>query len=95
MWTTHYKRSDRWSDENQVALSTKCTDNHIMEDENIWEQMETHMHQNLGIYGLKMLSAFLDLKEQAEDCGMCPADTEERQQRFEQMHGEAHAPGSR
>ena len=65
------------------------------QDSNIWEQMETHMHEYLGIYGLKMLSAFLDLKEQAEDCGMCPPDTEERQQQFEQMHGEAHAPGSR
>ena len=62
---------------------------------NIWEQLETHMHDNLGTYGLKMMDAFLDLKEQAEDCGMCPADTPERQQRFEQMNGAAHAPGSR
>ena len=81
---------------NQVALSTECHDNHIMDqDENIWEQLETHMHEYLGIYGLNMLNVFLDLKEQAEDCGMCPPDSEERQERFEQMHGEAHAPGSR
>jgi hypothetical protein len=65
------------------------------EENNIWEQMETHMHENLGTYGLKMMDAFLDLKESAEDCGMCPADTPERQERFEQMNGEAHAPGSR
>jgi len=45
------------------------------------------MHDNLGTYGLKMMDAFLDLKEQAEDCGMCPPDTPERQQRFEQQHG--------
>jgi len=53
------------------------------------------MHENLGTYGLKMMDAFLDLKESAEDCGMCPQDTPERQERFEQMNGEAHAPGSR
>lgn len=64
-------------------------------DENIWEQFETHMHEYLGIYGLEMLNAFLDLKEKAEDCGMCPPDTPERQERFEQMHGEAHAPSSK
>ena len=65
------------------------------EEDNIWERMETHMNQNLGRYGLKMMDAFLTLKESAEDCGMCPPDTPERQQRFEQMHGEAHRPGSR
>ena len=53
------------------------------------------MHEYLGIYGLEMLHAFLDLKEQAEDCGMCPPDTPERQEQFEQLHGEAHVPGSR
>lgn len=58
-----------------------------MEDENIWEQLETHMHENLGTYGLKMMDAFLELKERAEDCGMCPPDTPERQERFEFMHG--------
>ena len=66
-----------------------------MEDENIWEQLETHMHENLGIYGLEMLNAFLEVKEQAEDCGMCPVDTPERQEYFERMHGVAHVPGSR
>lgn len=54
-----------------------------MNDENIWEQLETHMHDNLGIYGLKMMDQFLQLKEQAEDCGMCPEDTEERQTQLE------------
>lgn len=72
-------------------------DNTIMpkKDHNIWEQMETHMQQNLGTYGLEMMNIFLHLKESAEDCGMCPEDTPERQEQFEQMHGEAHRPGSR
>lgn len=54
---------------------------------NIWEALETHMHLNLGTYGLEMMNKFLDLKEQAEDCNMCPADTEERQQVFEDYNG--------
>ena len=54
---------------------------------NIWEALETHMHLNLGIYGLQMMNQFLDLKEQAEDCKMCPADTEERQQVFADYNG--------
>ena len=67
-----------------------------MDDENnIWEQMETHMQQNLGTYGLEMFNIFLHLKESAEDCGMCPPDTPERHERWDEMHGEAHAPGSR
>jgi len=53
------------------------------------------MQQNLGVYGLEMFNIFLHLKESAEDCGMCPEDTSERQERFEQMHGQAHVPGSR
>lgn len=57
------------------------------QEDNIWEQLETHMHENLGIYGLKMMDAFLNLKEKAEDCGMCPPDTPERQEKFEYMHG--------
>ena len=65
------------------------------QDNNIWEQMETHMQKNLGTYGLEMFNIFLHLKESAEDCGMCPPDTPERQEQFEQMHGEAHRPGSR
>ena len=66
----------------------KTLHNHIMnQDNNIWEQLETHMHENLGTYGLEMMDRFLDLKEQAEDCGMCPPDTPERQERFEDMHG--------
>ena len=58
-----------------------------MNNENIWEQLETHMHDNLGIYGLEMMDAFLELKEQAEDRAMCPADTPERQERYEELHG--------
>ena len=54
---------------------------------NIWEALETHMHLNLGVYGLEMMNKFLDLKEQAEDCNMCPEDTEERQQVFEDYNG--------
>lgn len=57
------------------------------QDNNIWEQLETHMHEYLGIYGLDMLSALVDLKEQAEDRGMCPADTPERQEQLEQNYG--------
>ena len=57
------------------------------ETNNLWEQLETHMHDNLGIYGLQMMDQFLDLKEQAEDRHMCPADTPERQEQFEQQHG--------
>lgn len=57
------------------------------QDENIWEQLETHIHEYLGIYGLEMLSEFIDLKEKAEDCGMCPPDTPERHERWEHMHG--------
>lgn len=49
--------------------------------------METHMHDNLGTYGLHALSVFLDLKELAEDRGMCPADTPERQDQLEQRYG--------
>jgi len=51
---------------------------------NIWEQLETHMQNRLGIYGLDMMDQFLDLKEQAEDRGMCPPDTEERHTQLEQ-----------
>jgi hypothetical protein len=73
---------------NKVARSIETRYNHGMDEtNNIWEQLETHMHDNLGTYGLKMMDAFLELKEQAEDCGMCPADTPERQEQFEQMHG--------
>ena len=54
---------------------------------NIWEALETHMHLNLGTYGLEMFNIFLHLKESAEDCGMCPPDTPERQQVFEDYNG--------
>ena len=82
--------------EKVVALSKKTLHNHIMnQDNNIWEQMETHMQENLGTYGLEMFNIFLHLKECAEDCGMCPEDTPERQEHFEDMHGEAHAPRHR
>ena len=52
-------------------------------ENNIWEQLETHMHENLGTYGLEMMDQFLTLKEQAEDKNMCPPDTNDRQQPFE------------
>lgn len=52
-------------------------------DENIWEQLEIHIHENLGTYGLEMMDRFLDIKEIAEEIGLCPADTAERQDRFE------------
>ena len=55
-------------------------------DENIWEQLETHIHENLGTYGLNMMDRFLDIKEIAEDLGLCPADTPERQDRLEQTY---------
>ena len=54
---------------------------------NIWEALETHMHLNLGIYGLDMMNIFLHLKESAEDCKMCPPDTEQRQQTFADYNG--------
>ena len=72
----------------KVAHSGASHDNVNMDqDNNIWEQLETHMHENLGIYGLEMMDEFINLKEQAEDCGMCPPDTPERHERWEQMHG--------
>lgn len=49
--------------------------------------LETHMHENLGTYGLEMMNEFINLKEKAEDRGMCPPDTPERHERWEQMHG--------
>jgi hypothetical protein len=58
-----------------------------MNSDNIWEQLEIHMHDNLGTYGLEMMEQFLELKEQAEDRNMCPADTEERQTQLEQNYG--------
>mgnify|MGYP003686035717 CR=1 FL=1 len=64
-------------------------------EKNIWEQLEEHINDNLGTYGLELMDRFLHLKEDAEDLGMCPEDTEERQEQLEQMHGEAHVPGSR
>lgn len=54
---------------------------------NIWEQLEAHIQHNLGTYGLKMQDQFLLLKEDAEDLGMCPPDTEERQTELEEIAG--------
>jgi DNA-binding transcriptional regulator YhcF (GntR family) len=53
-------------------------------EKNIWEQLEEHINDNLGTYGLNMMDRFLDIKEIAEDLGLCPADTEERQTQLEQ-----------
>ena len=52
-------------------------------EKNIWEQLEEHINDNLGTYGLVMQDQFLHLKEDAEDLGMCPEDTEERQTELE------------
>ena len=52
-------------------------------EKNIWEQLEEHIIDNLGIYGLELMERFLRIKEHAEDCGMCPPDTEERQTELE------------
>lgn len=71
----------RLTDKTKVQASVDAT------EVNIWEALETHMHLNLGTYGLQMMNQFLDLKEQAEDCDMCPPDTEERQQVFEDYNG--------
>ena len=49
--------------------------------------MEEHVRANLGIYGLTMWDQFLDLKEKAEDCKMCPPDTPERQDRLDELYG--------
>ena len=54
---------------------------------NIWEQLEAHIQHNLGTYGLKMQDQFLLLKEDAEDLGMRPPDTEERQTELEEIAG--------
>ena len=50
------------------------------------------MQDNLGTYGLEMFNIFLHLKESAEDRGMCPPDTPERQERFDEQHGQC-GPG--
>ena len=70
-----------------VAQLSVCVYNHGMNSENIWEQLEIHMRENLGTYGLKMMDTFLELKEQAEDCNMCPPDTPERQDQLENLYG--------
>ncbi|MAF26012.1 hypothetical protein CL634_10645 [bacterium] len=38
---------------------------------NVWEQLEEHIQDNLGYYGLKFQDRFLELKEHAEDLGLC------------------------
>lgn len=57
------------------------------QETNEFELMEQHIHRNLGLYGLDFLDKFLEVKELAEDLGLCPPDTPERQEQFEQMHG--------
>ena len=58
-----------------------------MEEKNEWEQMEEHINENLGLYGLDFMDKFLEVKEYAEDLGLCPADTPERHEKFEQLNG--------
>jgi len=53
----------------------------------IWEQMEEHIHSNLGHYGLEFMDKFLELKEIAEDLYLCPPDTPERQEKLEKLYG--------
>ena len=54
---------------------------------NEWEQLEEHIQDNLGYYGLKFQDKFLELKEHAEDLGLCPPDTPERQDKFAEQNG--------
>ena len=54
---------------------------------NVWEQLELHIVENLGLYGLQFQDKFLELKEGAEDLKLCPADTPERHDRLAETHG--------
>lgn len=54
---------------------------------NIWEQLEEHIQDNLGYYGLEFQDKFLELKEGAEDLGLCPPDTPERHDKFAEQNG--------
>jgi len=58
-----------------------------MNNENEFEQMEQHIHNNLGLYGLEFMDKFLEVKELAEELGLCPPDTPERQEQFKQQNG--------
>ena len=58
-----------------------------MNNMNVWEQLEEHIQDNLGYYGLKFQDRFLELKEHAEDLGLCPPDTPERQDKFAEQNG--------
>ncbi len=71
----------------QITDKTKVTAFVNDKQMNVWEALETQMHLNWGIYGLEMKNKFWHLKESAEDCDMCPADTEERQQVFQDYNG--------
>ena len=62
---------------------TKSTESKM----NIWEQLEEHIQDNLGYYGLKFQDRFLELKEHAEDLGLCPPDTPERHDKFAEQNG--------
>jgi len=57
------------------------------QENNEWEQMEEHIHRNLGLYGLTFQDKFLEVKELAEEMGLCPPDSEERQSRLEELYG--------
>ena len=54
---------------------------------NVWEQLEQHIQDNLGYYGLKFQDKFLELKDIAEDLKLCPPDTLERQNKFAEQNG--------
>ena len=61
---------------------------------NVWEQLEEHIQDNLGYYGLKFQDRFLELKEIAEDLKLCPPDSPERHEMNDFMHDIANPPGS-
>ena len=82
MIRTHY-----YVNMDQITDKTTVTSYVNDKQTNVWEALETHMHLNLGVYGLEMFNTFLHLKELAEDKGMCPEDTEERQQIFTDYNG--------
>ena len=44
---------------------------------NVWELMKDHIENHLGYYGLEFQDKFLDMKEQAEDLGLCPQEKDE------------------
>jgi hypothetical protein len=46
--------------------------------DNVWELMAKHIEDHLGYYGLEFQDKFLDMKEQAEDLGLCPQEKDDK-----------------